>query len=163
MIRRPPRSTLFPYTTLFRSPVLGDGYRGGLAHGVLHDATHALHVPRPEPYGRPGANAPARSPMGDDGAASRAGRAQRRRGRVQPSRARGWEGVAAALARAPERARGPDAPGRRALQGRRVDARGRRRGRGGARHRRGGAAGPPRDARARPAPGGPDRGWAWEG
>src|SRR3712207_8108193 len=24
MIRRPPRSTLFPYTTLFRSPVLGD-------------------------------------------------------------------------------------------------------------------------------------------
>src|SRR2546426_3152155 len=28
MIRRPPRSTLFPYTTLFRSPVL-DGDRGG--------------------------------------------------------------------------------------------------------------------------------------
>src|SRR5256885_11500789 len=31
MIRRPPRSTLFPYTTLFRSPddliVLGDPYR----------------------------------------------------------------------------------------------------------------------------------------
>src|SRR5260370_26894899 len=24
MIRRPPRSTLFPYTTLFRSPVAGD-------------------------------------------------------------------------------------------------------------------------------------------
>src|SRR3989441_5046054 len=24
MIRRPPRSTLFPYTTLFRSPVRGD-------------------------------------------------------------------------------------------------------------------------------------------
>src|SRR2546422_4477557 len=24
MIRRPPRSTLFPYTTLFRSPVTGD-------------------------------------------------------------------------------------------------------------------------------------------
>src|SRR5256885_12326350 len=24
MIRRPPRSTLFPYTTLFRSPVQGD-------------------------------------------------------------------------------------------------------------------------------------------
>src|SRR2546430_2903275 len=39
MIRRPPRSTLFPYTTLFRSrpggwipdPVVGDG--GGPAHG----------------------------------------------------------------------------------------------------------------------------------
>src|SRR5256885_11429964 len=27
MIRRPPRSTLFPYTTLFRSPVAGAGAR----------------------------------------------------------------------------------------------------------------------------------------
>src|SRR5258705_5940766 len=27
MIRRPPRSTLFPYTTLFRSPVFGAGKR----------------------------------------------------------------------------------------------------------------------------------------
>src|SRR2546429_4596740 len=27
MIRRPPRSTLFPYTTLFRSPVSGDSSR----------------------------------------------------------------------------------------------------------------------------------------
>src|SRR2546422_7188207 len=39
MIRRPPRSTLFPYTTLFRSrglhPQLGDGGpRGGLPVGV---------------------------------------------------------------------------------------------------------------------------------
>src|SRR5689334_23910232 len=33
MIRRPPRSTLFPYTTLFRSPVTGDPYRS------LHTAT----------------------------------------------------------------------------------------------------------------------------
>src|SRR5436309_7665341 len=37
MIRRPPRSTLFPYTTLFRSPVpehvslLPDGWRAGPA------------------------------------------------------------------------------------------------------------------------------------
>src|SRR3712207_7427218 len=30
MIRRPPRSTLFPYTTLFRSQVLGDGFREGV-------------------------------------------------------------------------------------------------------------------------------------
>src|SRR5258705_8704264 len=29
MIRRPPRSTLFPYTTLFRSAGLGAGYRRG--------------------------------------------------------------------------------------------------------------------------------------
>src|SRR5690349_24078260 len=38
MIRRPPRSTLFPYTTLFRSRVRGDdpaddgGRRSGLEH-----------------------------------------------------------------------------------------------------------------------------------
>src|SRR2546422_7286996 len=31
MIRRPPRSTLFPYTTLFRSG--GDGLGGGAGHG----------------------------------------------------------------------------------------------------------------------------------
>src|SRR3712207_7070151 len=29
MIRRPPRSTLFPYTTLFRSRVLGPAHRAG--------------------------------------------------------------------------------------------------------------------------------------
>src|SRR3712207_9020497 len=29
MIRRPPRSTLFPYTTLFRSPGAADGSRAG--------------------------------------------------------------------------------------------------------------------------------------
>src|SRR2546430_13322450 len=31
MIRRPPRSTLFPYTTLFRSTHLGEGTAGGQA------------------------------------------------------------------------------------------------------------------------------------
>src|SRR5256884_7741242 len=35
MIRRPPRSTLFPYTTLFRSERRIHGYRGGEA---LRDA-----------------------------------------------------------------------------------------------------------------------------
>src|SRR2546430_15481767 len=45
MIRRPPRSTLFPYTTLFRSVVnrnvfnLADDAPGFLAH-----ASNALHV-----------------------------------------------------------------------------------------------------------------------
>src|SRR2546430_10842712 len=37
MIRRPPRSTLFPYTTLFRSPGDGDhsaGHRGRAGGGV---------------------------------------------------------------------------------------------------------------------------------
>src|SRR2546430_3269546 len=32
MIRRPPRSTLFPYTTLFRSALIQDGLRS-LRHG----------------------------------------------------------------------------------------------------------------------------------
>src|SRR2546425_5105385 len=31
MIRRPPRSTLFPYTTLFRSGLAGVGQRAGVA------------------------------------------------------------------------------------------------------------------------------------
>src|SRR3989441_11841926 len=37
MIRRPPRSTLFPYTTLFRSPrkeALDDAHEPGHAHGT---------------------------------------------------------------------------------------------------------------------------------
>src|SRR3712207_8879004 len=39
MIRRPPRSTLFPYTTLFRSrrrgpPLLRPGRPGGRVHGL---------------------------------------------------------------------------------------------------------------------------------
>src|SRR5256885_11703354 len=32
MIRRPPRSTLFPYTTLFRSPIKAD-----TAHVLMHE------------------------------------------------------------------------------------------------------------------------------
>src|SRR3712207_8732139 len=35
MIRRPPRSTLFPYTTLFRSPGLGVGRPGDEHEGHL--------------------------------------------------------------------------------------------------------------------------------
>src|SRR4051812_49924224 len=39
MIRRPPRSTLFPYTTLFRSPIKSQSWPGqtGLVLG-LHDS-----------------------------------------------------------------------------------------------------------------------------
>src|SRR3712207_8635831 len=67
MIRRPPRSTLFPYTTLFRSdaavgqphrarrdPVRrgGDGRRGGARRGAPPrggdvDRRHARAAPRP--------------------------------------------------------------------------------------------------------------------
>src|SRR5258708_28723275 len=50
MIRRPPRSTLFPYTTLFRSPELGitSGFdleledRGNLGHAGLVAAQNKL-------------------------------------------------------------------------------------------------------------------------
>src|SRR5258706_8531756 len=40
MIRRPPRSTLFPYTTLFRSLRVGRGNRG-TDEGPLADAASA--------------------------------------------------------------------------------------------------------------------------
>src|SRR3712207_7774977 len=35
MIRRPPRSTLFPYTTLFRSELLAHGPRLGVVEAVV--------------------------------------------------------------------------------------------------------------------------------
>src|SRR3712207_8836258 len=40
MIRRPPRSTLFPYTTLFRSKVQRDG-----AHAVLMVTDRGVGIP----------------------------------------------------------------------------------------------------------------------
>src|SRR3989475_4237518 len=44
MIRRPPRSTLFPYTTLFRSPP--EGLRSGGAHPQSHPGgARAAHQP----------------------------------------------------------------------------------------------------------------------
>src|SRR3989449_7265015 len=42
MIRRPPRSTLFPYTTLFRSSVPWRGRRAAGRGGVLLD--HGTHL-----------------------------------------------------------------------------------------------------------------------
>src|SRR5260221_12258367 len=41
MIRRPPRSTLFPYTTLFRSP------GGGVTVPCLHQAHKVLRIVHP--------------------------------------------------------------------------------------------------------------------
>src|SRR3712207_7352601 len=41
MIRRPPRSTLFPYTTLFRS---GRGYAGGLHPEVIEAREHTIRT-----------------------------------------------------------------------------------------------------------------------
>src|SRR5438132_7284925 len=47
MIRRPPRSTLFPYTTLFRSPrrlALADGARRAVRQGVAVGRVAAREV-----------------------------------------------------------------------------------------------------------------------
>src|SRR5256885_2659290 len=44
MIRRPPRSTLFPYTTLFRSPLLRHLVGGGEEHAQAHRLRHAVLV-----------------------------------------------------------------------------------------------------------------------
>src|SRR3712207_4143656 len=58
MIRRPPRSTLFPYTTLFRSQALRRefGTEPGTASRRLHEEIVAGHVPfarSPSPEDRP--------------------------------------------------------------------------------------------------------------
>src|SRR3712207_8562956 len=64
MIRRPPRSTLFPYTTLFRS--LG---------GVLRAADHPIGA---SPIGRRSSARPRRSRRTDDDAHRRGQRSCRR-------------------------------------------------------------------------------------
>src|SRR3712207_7452210 len=62
MIRRPPRSTLFPYTTLFRSRrggprrgQRGGGLRGGAALPVLSALLRVRVAAAPAPDRRPGA------------------------------------------------------------------------------------------------------------
>src|SRR5258708_13527833 len=47
MIRRPPRSTLFPYTTLFRSRRQGRDARQGHSRGTNHQALFQDHEPSP--------------------------------------------------------------------------------------------------------------------
>src|SRR2546422_8231639 len=52
MIRRPPRSTLFPYTTLFRSGDVDRGAEPGDLVGILHEAErvgHGAEVPHVAP------------------------------------------------------------------------------------------------------------------
>src|SRR3712207_8359900 len=66
MIRRPPRSTLFPSTTLFRSAVAGPG--GPVRSG--DDAATALASPPPAPGTAPPASRPA-SPAARPRAADR--------------------------------------------------------------------------------------------
>src|SRR3712207_8512000 len=64
MIRRPPRSTLFPYTTLFRSPI---GQRPGVIRAVAARG-NPLYPPRLKPL------------RGGEGVAFRVGRPVRREG-----------------------------------------------------------------------------------
>src|SRR2546422_4951389 len=49
MIRRPPRSTLFPYTTLFRSPELAAKVKGVGGHHVMLDPLHA-YLPKTDSW-----------------------------------------------------------------------------------------------------------------
>src|SRR3989442_7034367 len=44
MIRRPPRSTLFPYTTLFRSPPISSRLAGSYKRSVIRRSS-ARHTP----------------------------------------------------------------------------------------------------------------------
>ena len=48
MIRRPPRSTLFPYTTLFRSPFTAHGVAWGSLTARLRDIAVKGHLPKAE-------------------------------------------------------------------------------------------------------------------
>src|SRR5260221_1562281 len=89
MIRRPPRSTLFPYTTLFRSPVAVAYRRAAGAAGRAEEAQRS-----------PGAAGPQPAEVG--GAAQvQAGRAARRQ------RAAAGEGAPALGADAPGRVQEP--------------------------------------------------------
>src|SRR2546425_9817800 len=81
MIRRPPRSTLFPYTTLFRSPAL---HRGRDLLPAERQADHLLRVAGGEPVAGEGIRirpdiqvAPPERPLGVD-----ARRARERRERA---------------------------------------------------------------------------------
>src|SRR2546422_1497880 len=48
MIRRPPRSTLFPYTTLFRSDLISSPrWRGARAEGAVDDPIKESRVGQP--------------------------------------------------------------------------------------------------------------------
>src|SRR5260370_10339612 len=52
MIRRPPRSTLFPYTTLFRSGFDGTGADSGCRRGNRILLAGAARRPVPRPFAR---------------------------------------------------------------------------------------------------------------
>src|SRR2546426_3626872 len=61
MIRRPPRSTLFPYTTLFRSLKIPDVLLDQLIHSTRSPSSAALYQARVLRISAPGAGTPPRS------------------------------------------------------------------------------------------------------
>src|SRR3989442_6291401 len=86
MIRRPPRSTLFPYTTLFRSAaVLCPGGPGPRAGAALQQGRL-----RAQPGGMPlvGARAPLRQPLGSADRAYALGKQDRKSTRLNSSHVR---------------------------------------------------------------------------
>src|SRR2546430_15090035 len=72
MIRRPPRSTLFPYTTLFRSPPAWPGFRPLAVSAVEPESASVVSVYLADPGGRavppalPGQFLTLRLPAGPD-------------------------------------------------------------------------------------------------
>src|SRR3712207_7486216 len=74
MIRRPPRSTLFPYTTLFRS---GACRRRGV-HGAGGEQRHSAHLPGDDRRGADAARRPAAA-----GAAARRPRSEEHTSELQ--------------------------------------------------------------------------------
>src|SRR3990167_7251756 len=80
MIRRPPRSTLFPYTTLFRS---------------FHVSQSNLHWQAPDPGARPHPGAVFCQQRGGRGEAQPVGQRDRRHGQRQHQDRARWLGLAA--------------------------------------------------------------------
>src|SRR5260370_10322986 len=52
MIRRPPRSTLFPYTTLFRSDIPNDRARASVLFPAMQTPCLSMTMARPAPNSR---------------------------------------------------------------------------------------------------------------
>ena len=52
MIRRPPRSTLFPYTTLFRSPIALTGLMSAILQGKVSAAGMGVVAKKPGESGK---------------------------------------------------------------------------------------------------------------
>src|SRR3712207_8015750 len=64
MIRRPPRSTLFPYTTLFRSKMERQAERAQARSDVMSPVEAAAGVGVPQSSVRPASKGPARARAG---------------------------------------------------------------------------------------------------